>query len=45
LEARVDNRQPIAVTANGDTHDQSVKAASVKLKHALETIIGKTKNH
>lgn len=45
LEARVENKQPVVVTADADTHDQSVKAASVKLKHALETIMGKTKNH
>ena len=45
LEARIENRQPIAVTADADTHDKSIKAASTKLKHALETIVGKLKSH
>jgi len=45
LEARISNKQPVVVTVDADTHDQSVKAASVKLKHALETVIGKIKNH
>src|ERR1700749_5181621 len=45
MEARIANRQPVAVTADGNTHEQSVKAATDKLKHALDTIFGKMKQH
>jgi len=45
LEARIENLHPVSVTADGDTHDQSIKAASHKLKHALETVISKMKSH
>ena len=45
LEARIENRSPVIVSAEGDTHDQSIKAASIKLKHALETVISKMKSH
>jgi ribosome-associated translation inhibitor RaiA len=45
LEARLPNRQPTAVTADANTHEQSVKAATDKMKHALDSIIGKMKNH
>ncbi|KAA5532348.1 HPF/RaiA family ribosome-associated protein [Taibaiella lutea] len=45
LEARIESKQPIAVSADGNTHEISVKAASDKLKHALDSIMGKAQNH
>ncbi len=45
LEARLEGRQPIAVTANADTHEQSVAAATDKLKKSLDTILGRLRNH
>lgn len=45
LEARLEGKQPIAVTAEADTHQQSVKSAIGKLKASLDTIIGRQRNH
>jgi len=45
IEARVEGRQPIAVTNKGDTHDQAVGGAIDKLVTSLDTIIGKLSNH
>lgn len=45
LEARLEGKQPIAVTAEAHTHEQSVKAAIDKLKASLDTIIGRLRNH
>ena len=45
LEARLEGKQPIAVTAHANTHEQSVKAATDKLKASLDTIIGRERNH
>ena len=45
LEARLEGRQPIAVTADGHTYEQSVKAAIEKLKTMLNTIIGRLREH
>jgi ribosome-associated translation inhibitor RaiA len=45
LEARLKNRQPIAVTANTNTIEQALFDALEKLKATLETIDGKLKNH
>jgi ribosomal subunit interface protein len=45
LEARMEGRQPIAVSASGDTYDQAVDSAIDKLKASLDTIIGKLRNH
>ncbi|MGK2863025.1 MAG: HPF/RaiA family ribosome-associated protein [Chitinophagaceae bacterium] len=44
LEARMEGRQPIAVSNTADTHEQAVEGAVDKLKASLETIIGKMKN-
>ena len=44
LEARVEGRPPIAVTAEEDTYELSVSAAVDKLKSSLETILGRLKN-
>ena len=45
IEARLEGRQPIAVTANGNTHEQSVAEAIDKLKNSLDTIFGRLRNH
>lgn len=45
LEARLKGRQPIAVSATGDTYDIAVSAAIDKLRAALDTITGKIKEH
>ena len=45
LEARLEGRQPIAVTAHADTLEQSVAAAIDKLKNSLDTILGRLRNH
>ncbi len=45
LEARLEGMQPIAVTANGDTIEEALKAALDKLKSSLETTLGKLQNH
>ena len=45
LEARLEGRQPIAVTADAHTHEQSVKAAIDKLKASLDTITGRLRTH
>lgn len=41
IEARLEGSQPIAVTADADTHEQSVVEAIDKLKNSLETILGR----
>ncbi len=43
LEARVEGRQPIAVTNDAGTRDQAVEGALEKLIASLETIIGREK--
>ena len=45
LEARIEGRQPIAVSGKGDMVEKAVSGAVEKLKASLETIIGKTQNH
>lgn len=45
LEARLKGRQPIAVSALGNTYDHAVNSAIDKLKTSLETIIGRLRNH
>ncbi|NEU07272.1 HPF/RaiA family ribosome-associated protein [Flavihumibacter sp. R14] len=45
LEARVEGLQPIAVSSNANTIEQAVKGAVDKLKSALDTAIGKLRNH
>ena len=45
LEARIEGRQPIAVTNQADTHYQAVEGAIDKLKSSLDTILGRLKNH
>lgn len=45
LEARIEGRQPIAVTKQADTPDLAVSSALESIKTALETILGKSQNH
>ena len=45
LEARLEGRQPIAVTALGNTYDLAVNGATDKLKSSLDTIVGKMRSN
>jgi ribosome-associated translation inhibitor RaiA len=45
LEARIEGRQPIAVTSHADTYQQAVDGAIDKLKASLDTIFGRLTNH
>jgi ribosome-associated translation inhibitor RaiA len=45
LEARLENRQPIAVTSHAKTVDKAVNNALNKLNAAIETIVGRLKNY
>lgn len=44
LEARVEGRQPIAVSNQADTLDQAMDGALVKLASSLNTIMSKMSN-
>ncbi len=45
LEARLEGRQPMAVSHQDDTVELAVSGALEKLKNALETILGRIQNH
>jgi ribosome-associated translation inhibitor RaiA len=45
LEARLEGRQPIAVTDHAGSHEEAVSGAIDKLKTSLETIRGRLRNH
>lgn len=45
LEARLEGKQPIAVSGNGNNYEQATDDAIKKIKNALDTIIGKMKTH
>lgn len=45
LEARMEGKQPIAVTCKADTVENSITGAIDKMKASLETILGKMQNH
>ena len=45
LEARLEGRQPMAVTALANTYELAVNTAIDKLKAALDTILGRLRNH
>ena len=45
LEARLENRQPIAVTSHANTVEQAVSDAIDKLKTSIKTIDDRLKNH
>jgi hypothetical protein len=44
IEARLEGRQPIAVTKIAGTNEKAVDGAISKLKASLETILGKMAN-
>ena len=45
MEARLEGKQPIAVTNQADSVDQAVSGAIDKLKASLETITGRERNY
>lgn len=45
IEARLEGKQPIAVTDKANNYELAVKGATEKLKAALDTIMGKMRNH
>jgi ribosome-associated translation inhibitor RaiA len=45
LEARLEGKQPIAVTNHANNHEQAVSGAIDKLKTSLDTIFGRLRNH
>ncbi|WP_373548482.1 HPF/RaiA family ribosome-associated protein [Haliscomenobacter sp.] len=45
LEARIEGKQPIAVSFQANTMEQAVSGALEKLKASLNTIIGHMQNH
>jgi len=45
IEARLEGRQPIAVTDMADDYELAVSGAIEKLKASLDTIVGKLRHH
>jgi len=45
IEARLEGRQPIAVTARANDYELAVSGAIEKLKASLDKIVGKLKHH
>ena len=45
LEARVEGRPPIAVTANANNYEQAVDGAIDKIKSSLDKLSGRLKDH
>ena len=45
LEARLEGRQPIAITSQSDTVELAISDAIDKIKAAIETILGKIQKH
>ena len=45
MEARLEGRQPIAVTHQAASLNLAVHGAVVKLKHMIESILGRESNH
>lgn len=45
IEARLEGRQPIAVTARANDYELAVAGAIEKLKALLESIVGKMRQH
>jgi len=45
IEARLEGRQPIAVTARANDYELAVSGAIEKLKASLDTIVGKLQHH
>ena len=45
LEARLEGRQPIAITNQADTIELAITGAIDKIKTSIETILGKIQKH
>ena len=45
IEARIEKKQPIAVTAHGDTAEKTFSQALEKVQRVLETTVEKIKAH
>lgn len=45
LEARMEGHQPVVATSHAGTTEQAVNLAIEKVKHSLDTIIGKMRHH
>jgi ribosome-associated translation inhibitor RaiA len=45
IEARLEGRQPIAVSDKANDYELAVSGAIEKLKASLDTIVGKLKHH
>ena len=45
LEARIEGRQPIAVSSQADTIEQAISDATEKLKASLKTILEQMQSH
>lgn len=45
IEARLEGRQPIAITNQANTIDLAVSGAIDKIKTAIETILGRIRKH
>ncbi len=45
MEARLAGMKPIAVTNNGDTHEQALEGAVDKLKTSIDTMLGRMRNY
>jgi ribosome-associated translation inhibitor RaiA len=45
IDARLEGRQPIAVTAEAETMDQAVSGAAVKLKHSVQSTLDRLHEH
>ncbi len=45
LEARIEGRAPVAVSASGNNYELAVDAALSKMKSALDTIFDKLKSY
>lgn len=45
MEARIAGRQPVAVTQHAPNLDEAFRGASAKLKHALDSALGRQDRH
>ena len=45
IEARIEHRQPLAVTAHAKSYEEAISDASDKIKSSLDTVFGKLNNH
>ena len=45
IEAHVKGLKPVVATNHANTRDESVKGAAIKLKSALDSLLGKLNHH